>query len=66
MNRLKASLALTCVMASMWFVAAPASATECTNGKPCPTACHLNRELYIDDSGNVGWGGSGRPIDCYV
>jgi hypothetical protein len=46
-------------------VTAPASATECRK-QPCPPACQVNRELYIDEKGNVGWGGSGRPIDCYV
>jgi hypothetical protein len=66
MNRVKAILALTCVTASMWIVAGPAQATECTNGKPCPPACQLNKELYIDENGNIGWAGSGRPIDCYV
>ena len=66
MNRVKATFALLGVTASMLFIAAPAQATECTNGKPCPSACRVNPEIYIDDNLNVGWGGSGRPVDCYV
>jgi hypothetical protein len=66
MNRVKATLALLGVTASMLFIAAPAQATECEGQRPCTTACQVNKDIYIDDSGNVGWGGSGRPIDCYV
>ena len=65
MKRVKAVLALVGVSASMWLIAAPAQATECQGQKPCTGACHLNTQVYIDDSGNIGWGGSGRPVDCY-
>jgi hypothetical protein len=37
-----------------------------SNGKPCRPAGQLNKELFIDENGNVGWGGSGRQIDCCV
>lgn len=66
MDRFKAILAMVGVTAAMTLMAAPAQATECEGQRPCTTACQVNKELYIDDSGNVGWGGSGRPIDCYV
>ncbi|MGH2754025.1 MAG: hypothetical protein ACRDLB_06280 [Actinomycetota bacterium] len=64
MRRLRALLVVAGMTASLWLVGAPAHATECRK-KVCPPPCQVNEEIYIDENGNVGWGGSGNPFDCY-